>query len=739
MRKSQIAALACVCLLYSCKVFQSEDRRGTPFISVDGTDIYDDEFIYVFNKNNFMDSAVAISELEEYLDLFINFKLKISEARSLGLQNTNEFSQEFESYREELIKPYLTERDVNDRLVRQAYERLKTEINASHILIQLNENASPGDTLRAYEKISSIRDRVNAGEDFNTLAGELSEDPSAAMNRGQLGYFTALQMVFPFEEMAYATNAGEISPVFRTSFGYHILKVHDKRPSAGKIKVSHIMIRSPKGMPAEDSIAAARKVWQIHSELEKGGLWFDLCGQFSEDLSSRSNGGALPWFGAGNMAPGFEEAAFAIDSLGSYSEPARSAYGWHIIRLDDRKGLEPFEEIRENLQNRVKRDSRSELSRKALIARLKEENRFREDRSALEEMFSSADTSLTTGTWNYKPAGDGEIFSINDSSFAMTGFIDFVKLRSSPDQTSPEQRLRNLYQEYVDQEVIQYEKGHLAEKNYDYKMLLKEYEEGILLFQLMDDKIWSKAVEDTAGLRTFYQNNREQYKYGERVKAAVFNASSRKIRDELRPMLEQKYIPLRVAPVVIDFTVGNQLSEKSKHRLDSAIQSLLVNEEWAVELSGQENAIQQDIVNSYFTSAGIHSSRILSGNQEGVSGPMTIRLVSNSRKIFEEYFNENSALNLGVEEGIFELGELPGNIKWGEGLYEVDSAGRFYMVEVKEALPSGYKTLDEIRGIVISDYQNFLEKNWITELKAKYPVTINETRRKKLFKKLVEI
>lgn len=740
MNKSQVAAMALVCLLASCKAFEPESTQRKAFLSVGGTKVYDDEFIYVFNKNNFRESSATVEEMDEYLDLFINFKLKVREARVLGLQNTGEFMQEFSGYRDELAKPYLTESKVNDRLVQEAYERMKSEISASHILVRVTENASPSDTMKAYEKISGIRQKIVSGEDFNRMASEYSEDPSAPANEGRLGYFTALQMVYPFEEAAYKTDPGEISPIFRTSFGYHILKVHDRRPSRGKIKVSHLLIRSPEGIAAEDSIAAALKVRHIYDQLRQGGLWFDLCSQFSEDLSSRASGGALPWFGAGNMIPEFEEAAFAIDSIGGYSKPFKTAYGWHIIRLDDKKGLEPFEELSEALQNRVKSDSRSRLSHQALIERLKKENRFRENRSAVEALFKGADSAVAGNRLAPELAGEKKIFEMKDSVFTAAGFYEFVKNRGAV-QVSPDQ-YRKLYQEYQEEQIINYEKDRLPEKNYDYKMLLQEYEEGILLFQLMDDKIWSKAVEDTAGLKAFFDQHREEYKYGERLEAAILNASSEEIRDRVITFLQKEYLPEPGLSDTLTLDPGTQqLSNTSAIALKKMSGFLAEDEKKKVLIESADQALTALAVD-ILSGEGVHEERIILDMEPAQdAGLAIIKTVTSSREVLEEHFNGGSALELNVEEGLFEKGEheLLDKVRWEPGVYEVNSGNRFYVVEVRATHHPAYKKLEDIRGIVISDYQNYLEKIWIDELKGKYPVTVNETERKKIFRKLTQI
>jgi peptidyl-prolyl cis-trans isomerase SurA len=746
IKKPLIAIVLGLCLFGSCKTI---DRPGTnkSFISIDGFPVDSNEFIYVFKKNNFDGSTPSIKEIDEYFDLFLNFKLKVAEARSLGYHNTSSFIQEFQMYREELAKPYLTENIVTEKLVQQAYERMKEEVKVSHILISADENTSPEDTLKAFNKINELRQRVLNGEDFNKVAAENSQDPSAKMNSGSLGYFTALQMVYPFEEKAYNTNPGDISPVFRTRFGYHILKVHDRRPSKGKVKVSHIMIRATEGISAEDSVAAQRKIHEIYDNLQQGGVWFDLCQQFSDDLSTKLNGGVLPWFGSGNIAPEFEETAFALNDIGSISKPVQTAYGWHIIKLEDRKGLEPFEEIQGNIRNLVKKDSRSELSKKAFIERLKKENNFVENKGAVSYLLANPE-KLLVGEENADktfPTPDTEIFKINSTPFLVSDLIDYVK-RSTTERSFSAQRLELLYNNFVEEQVVEYEKEQLSNKYYEYKMLLTEYEEGILLFQLMDDHIWSKALEDTIGLRDYYNRNIHKYQWGERLDAVVYNASDESIRNMIRPLLEKDFIEIPSAKKAMEFNVGEiSLSPANRELLKEVATMVKKNDDWAINLSLQRSSVNQERLDSILNFLWVfmvHKEQVMvTYDEQSARERMDISLITFSRKWLENRFNKESGLNLKVEEGLFERGshKLIDVTTWQEGLHEINADNRYYLIEVREVVPPGPKKLEDIKGIVISDYQNFLEKEWIEELKEKYPVIINENERKKIYRRLTTI
>lgn len=677
MNKLKVLLLP-VLLLLSCKATENNFKTSETLISIDNKAIPTEDFLYIYSKNNFNnDSLYSEADINNYLDLFINFKLKVREAKALGLHNTQEFKDELEGYRQQLAKPYLTETEVTQKLIKEAYERLKTEVNASHILISLPPEAEPADTLEAYRQIQAIKTRAKEAESFAELAITYSDDPSAKMNGGNLGYFTALQMVYPFEDAAYHTTEGKISEPVRTKFGYHIIKVNDKRPSQGKVKVSHIMIRATDGISKEDSIAAREKIYEIYGHLQEGANWPDMAKQFSDDISTKSAGGSLPWFGTGNMIPSFEEAAFALDSAGEISKPVKSPYGWHIIRLDEKQGLEPFEVMEPSLKIKVSKDSRSELNRAALIKKLKTENKFVEHREVLDLAINAADSSLSEGAWNYEKEDENlneVVFEIKDKIYTLEDFFQYVQEKQKPRKDiSPERYMQILYDDFTEASILAYEEAHLADKYEDYRMLLKEYHDGILLFELMDEKVWSKAIEDTAGLRNFFNANRNNYQWEERIKATIYSAANEEVLEELIPMLQKAYLP------------------DSSTSADS-LKNTQINKEDSLFLTPEA---------------------------------------------LEKRFNKNSPLTLEIEEGNFEKGDniITDKIKWQQGTYTIEYDGRVNYVIVEKVLEAGPKKLSEIKGQVISDYQAYLEKQWIAALKEKYLVEVNQTTLKKIYQK----
>ena len=441
--------------------------------------------------------------------------MKVMEAKELGMDNTSEFKKEIAGYRKQLAQPYLTDLDVNDKLLRDTYYRLKTDIRASHILVSISENALPNDTLEAYNKIFKIRNRIMNGEDFNKAAKENSDDPSAKDNGGDLGYFTALQMVFPFETCAYNTETGKVSNPVRTRYGYHIIKVTDRRKAQGELLVAHIMIKTPPNMNKEDSLNSYSKISEIYNKLKVGNQKFDeLAQQFSDDKSSAKKGGELPWFGTGKMPIEFEKVAFALKEKGDYSEIMRTKYGWHIITLLDKRGLSSFDEMKNELKTKVAKDMRAQMGRESFIAKLKKEYSFQENLYSLKEFYSLVDASIFDGTWNSSLVNDltKPMFNFGSTFFTQKDFTNYIlNHQKTLVKGSISALLNKLYKDFVDESIISFEENHLDEKYPEFKQLMTEYSDGILLFELTDQKIWSKAVNDENGRKDFFKRNKANY------------------------------------------------------------------------------------------------------------------------------------------------------------------------------------------------------------------------------------
>lgn len=624
--------------------FASYAQKEPVVLTVAGEPVTKSDFLYVYNKNNSNGAAIDKKSPADYMELYINFKLKVKEAVDAGMDTAKAFKQEFSGYQKQLAQPYLTDKAVTENLIKEAYERMKTDVRASHILIKVSAEALPKDTLAAWNKINEIRKRVLKGEDFGKLAKDLSDDPSAKDNSGDLGYFSSMRMIYPFECGAYNTPVGEISQPVRTKFGYHIIKVVDRRASQGEVKVAHIMIKALKDSGKAATDAAEAKANEIYSKLQAGGDFAELCKQFSDDKSNSKKGGELNWFGSGQMVPEFEGAAFALKNKDDYSKPVKTDYGWHIIKLLDKKGLPEFKELEGELKQKIAKDSRSQMSRTAVINKIKAEYKYKESPAAKEAFYALVDTNIFNGKWSGDKAKglEKEMFNLGGVKFTQKGFAEYL---ASHQAKRPKIEIQiyvdNMYKQFVEEELIKYEESKLADKYVDYRMLLNEYRDGILLFNHMEQKVWKKAQTDTVGLQKYYEENKDKFQWEERLDAKLFICKNDSVAKATQKMI----------------------------------------------------------------TAGKTSDEILAD------------------------MNKTSKLNLKVEAGkyIKDENDYLDEVKWTKNTTQtVKKDGQTIIVMVNEVIPAGAKTLKEAKGLVTTAYQDYLEKEWIKELRSKYKVEVNK-------------
>ncbi len=721
--------------LFACKNFQAHTGKDVLF-TVEGEPVTVKEFEYGFEKNNTgSDTTPSKEEIDEYLDLYINFKLKVREARTRGYDTTQAFKKEYETYKNDLIRPYLSETRAIDSLCEEAYERMHWEVDAAHILIRLPENPLPSDTLEAYEKIVSIHQMALNGEDFSELAKKYSDDPSAVTNGGRLGYFTVFQMVYPFETAAYTTKPGQISPIIRTRFGYHILKVYDKRPSRGQVKVAHILIRVKPDRSNEDE--ARSKIFGIHDELVAGVEWDALCSQFSEDNRTRYTGGSLPYLAPGQIDNDFAEVAFSLQNPGEISDPFQTRYGWHIVKLEGKKGIEPYEKIRQDIESKVRRDSRGYSTKKALFEKMKKENRLTVNNTSLEYALTHANKALLKGKWTFSEKQESlrdTLVSYNGGAATIKDFFRWIKANQRPvGVKDSEKYMKALYNQFVDALLLQNEIEKLINDDESFKLLLNEYYEGMLLFDIMDREVWSRSSTDTAGLRAFYEAHKDLFMRRESVEAEIYNASNESLRNEIRNMQLDKD----------HYTIGKiEISDFS--RLPDGFVGLMKKmqklEGGYLIISGEKHkfSVLMDSIADYLEKTGINPENIIIDYTEEHPQNVLLSVNSKSKKSLELLYNTKSALTLQVDLGKYEKGDHPliDTLAWKPGLYETNKDGRYYLIHIKRILPPEVMSFKEARGKIISQYQEELEKNWIETLKNKYIVEVNHKVLKKVYRDL---
>lgn len=510
--------------------------------SIDDETFTTDEFKAVYLKNRDIGKNIDPKTPAEYLDLYVNFKLKVKEARDLGMDTVPQFTREFSNYRAQLAKPYLEDRRVDSQLVGEAYARLKLEVEAAHIMIDLSPTALPEDTLKAYNQIMKWREQVVSGQvDFAVQARKHSTDVGSATNGGNLGYFTVFDMVYPFENAAYNTPVGEVSMPVRSQFGYHIVKVLDKRANRGSVQVKHIFLVSNDKTDSAKAAVAEKRINEIYGKLQAGEDFDQLAKQFSEDKNTADKGGLLKPFGINQMLKEFEEASFGLENVGDYSKPFKSSIGWHIVKLVDKKGVAPFDEAEQSIKQQIARDSRAAKSKQVFIANLKEEYNFKEDQRRLTELYKVIDESYLNGQWDPASASKYKktLFTLDGKNYNQQDFIAYLnkaQKRGGKSKNLQEEVYRQ-YTAYVDKTVIDYEDSRLEEKYPDFKLLVGEYRDGILLFDLTQEKVWNAASQDSVGLYEFWDANKENYMWPDRVEALTYSCESEKVAKKVAKMV----------------------------------------------------------------------------------------------------------------------------------------------------------------------------------------------------------
>lgn len=535
MKKFGFAVSLFVLMTFFSTLIFGQKPDDRVLLNIAGENITAGDFMYVYNKNNLNREEQGPEAIKDYLDLYINFRLKVRAAEELGMDTLETFRKELEGYRKQLAQPYFVDAAVSENLLKEAYERKKLDIRASHILVRLDKNAPPEDTLVAYKKAMAIRDRLVNGEDFGKVAAEVSDDPSARDteasqyrparkgNIGDLGYFTVFDMVYPFETGAYNTEVGKVSKPVRTDYGYHLIKVTDKEPAFGQVQVEHIFVALPPNANGKDSIQKKMKIDGAYEKIQGGAKFEDVVAEYSEDKGSAGNGGKLPWFGCNRMVPEFIIATRNLPDTGSISAPFSTPFGYHIIKLIGRKPVGTFEEEEQGLKTRLEKDIRNKLSQESVITRIKQENGFKEYPKAKDAVLATLDSNLLKGEWDINKAKGLEkvVFSIGNMKYTQQDLAKYIATKQTKKTQDISSFFNDTYNAMVVEKCIAYEDSHLEEKYPEFRMLVQEYHDGILLFDLTDKNVWSKAVKDTAGLAEFFAANPGKYMWDKRFHATV--------------------------------------------------------------------------------------------------------------------------------------------------------------------------------------------------------------------------
>lgn len=632
---------------------QSFGQTDPVLFTVDGKPVNVSEFNYIYTKTNGAKADFSKESVMEYLDLYTRFKMKVARAKEMKLDTIPSLQEELMGYRRQLADSYLTDREVSDKLVKELYDRMLKDISVSHILIKIEGN----DTSKAYNSIKEAQVRLAKGEKFEDVAKALSQDATSKDNGGFIGFLTAMlpEGFYGFESALYNTPVGKTSGIVRSPMGYHLIKVNAERAARGEVEASHILLRKKK--EGVDQPNVQERINEIYTQLKSGKAFEELATRYTEDQSSQSRAGYLGFFGIGRYELGFEDAAFALEKDGEYTAPYESSIGWHIIRRISKKGIEPFEAIKSRLKARVQRDGRYELARTAMVERIKSEAKFTEGLAARDKFIGTLDSSFMT--YSYKLPDNlptEKLLSFDNVTTTVGEWATWLG-ESANKRINYSVQLNNnvaevakkLYGEFVVEKALGYEETQLDKKYPDFKNLMREYEEGILLFEAIKQNVWDKASQDTVGLEKFFDKNRSKYNWEERASLIYYTVS------------------------------------------DSAKADSLKIRKYATKHSPQE--------------------------------------------VLKKFNKKGEAVKFREETLERGKGKVLDPSVWQAGKVITNSTDALNFMKVEKILPKSPKALKDARGYVVADYQEFLEKDWMNELTAKYKVDVNKDVLNSIIKK----
>ncbi|WP_340065415.1 peptidylprolyl isomerase [Ascidiimonas aurantiaca] len=621
-------------------------EKDAVLVTVGDIAIYTDEFMRAYSKNRDLLSDSLNQDIETYLHTFINFKLKVLEAKRLGMHKRRSYLEELSLYREQFAERYLTDQQMDIGLIKEAYERLKTEVNVDHILVPVNNEASPSDTLKAWKAIHDIRQKVSA-ETFSSVMNTIHNDKN--IYGESLGFFTVCKMTYPFENVAYNTPEGAVSKPFRTAFGYHILKVNKIRNNRGAVKVAHITLYF---QPHAHNALLQNRINIIYKRLLKGEDFAVLAKQFSDDKASADKGGAIPCFRSGDLGfMQFEEMAFATDA-GQISLPFKTRLGWHIIKVDKKFPIGTFEEERPYIEKKLSKDQRTRKVTPAFIDSLKVMYAYKVHVANRQELFSLLNRPASIAEALDTVLMNKELFRLRNTVFKSADFLKYLQAKAKPrERTYIYSELPVIFEEMVTLELLALHKKLLEKTNEEFASILEEYRDGLLVYDLTQEKIWAPSLEDTVALRKHYMNNLNKYSTEEQVEVLIASASS---------------------------SLHKELLKK------------IITEDTEVPVLQKKADAYPELATTLFL-----------------------------RKILP--------LNSVQQMDNFDQKTI---------LFEEDTALGYRLTRILRSITSKNRSFEEVRGVVLNDYQQVLEEKWINRLRQNHTIDINKEQLRKIKKSI---
>ncbi|MCH5327765.1 MAG: peptidylprolyl isomerase [Coprobacter sp.] len=499
----------------SSLVCTAQDKNEDPeLMKVNGKSVKRSEFEYIYNKNN--QQQLDKKTLDEYVTLFRNYKLKVAEAEANGIDTTRAFINELAGYRAQLAKQYLVDTRLEEQLLKEAYDRMRESVEVSHILFRVAPGATPEQKEAVRQTALSVLDQIRSGADFAEMARKYSDDTSVAKNGGYLGYISGFRTIYPFETAAYNTPVGEVSEPVLTSAGYHLIKVSGRRTDRGEILTAQIMLLIPANASDAFKEAKAQRAQEIYTEVMQGADFAGMARDFSDDKTSSDKGGVLPWISVGAAVKEYEDAAFALQNKGDISEPVLSPYGWHIIKLLDRHEAKTLEEMKASIQLRMSMDERGQYPRNVWVEKLKDEYGYTLNTDELQRLEKLAVAMFPADSLFAATIKDNRntLFTLNGKEYPVSGFAAYMlagNLRKRNVSSDAVTALDRFVDIYVADRIIRYENSRLEEKYPDFRHLMNEYRDGMMLFEISNREVWDKAARDEAGLESYFKKNKKHY------------------------------------------------------------------------------------------------------------------------------------------------------------------------------------------------------------------------------------
>ena len=475
-----------------------------------------DEFLRIYQKNNQSTTSYSEKDVQEYVELFTLFKMKLQEAKRMRLDTLPMLKEDYQKYTDQLVQNHFVDKNYIDNIWKAQYEHMKYDVKVAHIMVKCAPNANPSDTLVAYNKLNYLRQQATK-DNFAKLATENSEDQSSAIKGGLLGYITAF-MTFPeFEQPCYQTPIGAISSIFRTQYGYHIIHVLDKRVARGKIKVAHIYLKK-----SEKPEVAEKQIQEAYKQIISKKITFEnAVKKYTEDASTKENYGVLNEFGVSEMVNDFEEQCFALKNPGELSRPFMTEYGWHLVKLIEKIPVKGYEDSKDYIKQRMANDPRINNLKGIAYSRILAKYKFTESPANLSPLMANMpDTFFMIKNWVLKPMKAIEsntLFSFAGKSFNLKDFSNYVNTNyNTASSKSKKDAIDAMYAAYKEKVIWQLAKEQLSAEDKTYSQLESEYMNGLLIFEIMDREVWKKALADTLGSMKMYEEVKSNYWFKDR-------------------------------------------------------------------------------------------------------------------------------------------------------------------------------------------------------------------------------